>query len=221
MSSLIGANNIITDGLVMYLDAANINSYSGTGTAWNDLSPYKSNATLNNGVTYNSSNSGIMVFDGLNDYVSTTAAISYTTYTKAVWFYTSNFSAGNNFISGGDSSPNSQHFFWLGSSNKLTAGHNTSYYLIQSTTTLVTNRWYYGVVTFSSTTGWVLYLNGVQENTNPSTTTFTGGTNVLVGCFNFGSTVLQGGIATASLYNRVLTEAEVLQNYNAVKGRFL
>ena len=221
MSAIIGANNIVTDGLVLHLDAANINSYSGTGTAWNDLSPYKANGTLINGVAFNSSNSGQMVFNGSNSYVNTTASLSYTTYTKAVWFYVSNFSAGNNFISGGDSSPNSQHFMWLGGANKLTAGHNTSYYLIQSSTSLIVNTWYYGVVTFSSTTGWVLYLNGVQENTNSSTTTFTGGTNVLVGAFNLAGTILQGGIATASVYNRVLTSAEVLQNYNAIKGRFL
>lgn len=221
MSVLIGNNNIVTDGLILYLDAANVSSYSGTGTIWKDLSGNSGNAILQNGTSFSTVKSGAMIFDGSNDYVDTGALLPYTAYTKTVWFYTSNFSAGNNLISGGDSNPNAQHFLWLGGVNRLTAGHNTSYYLIQSSTTLLANTWYFGAVTFSSSTGWVLYLNGVQEATNGSTTTFTGGRNVLLGCFNLGGTVLQGGIAVASVYNRVLTGAEILQNYNVLKSRFI
>lgn len=221
MSTVQNVNKIVTDGLTLHVDAANNKSYPGTGTTWTDLSQYKYNVLLENGPTYSSNNLGFIVFDGTNDFASTNAALSYTAYTKAAWYYTSNLAVGNNLIAGGDSSPNSQHFFWMANGNKLTAGHNTSYYLIQSTTSLVTNRWYYAVVTFSSTTGWVLYLNGVQEATNASTTTFSGGTNILLGAFNNGANVLQGGLAMASVYNRVLSPAEVLQNYNATKLRFI
>lgn len=220
MSSNISTKRIVTNGLTLYLDAANTKSYSGAGTSWNDLSQYVNNGTLINGPTYVNTNKGIITFDGTNDYVTTTAALSYTSYTKSVWFYTANLSSGNNLISGGDSNPNAQHFFWLGGGNKLTAGHNTSYYLIQSVTTLNINTWYYAVVTFSSTTGWVMYLNGIQENTNASTTTFTGGTNILLGSYNNAGTLLFGGISTASIYNRVLSPDEVLQNYNVTKWRF-
>ena len=60
---------IIQDGLVLYLDAANTKSYPTTGTTWSDLSRRGNNGTLTNGPTFNSSNGGIIVFDGINNYV--------------------------------------------------------------------------------------------------------------------------------------------------------
>jgi hypothetical protein len=61
---------IITDGLVLYLDAANTRSYPGSGTVWSDLSRGGNNGTLRNGPTFNSGNGGSIVFDGVNDYAS-------------------------------------------------------------------------------------------------------------------------------------------------------
>jgi hypothetical protein len=60
---------IVTDGLVLYLDAANTRSYPGTGTTWSDLSRGGNNGSLINGPTFNSANGGSIVFDGSNDYV--------------------------------------------------------------------------------------------------------------------------------------------------------
>ena len=61
---------IVTDGLVLCLDAANSKSYPGSGTSWNDLSRNNNTGTLTNGPTYTSSFGGSSVFDGTNDYVS-------------------------------------------------------------------------------------------------------------------------------------------------------
>ena len=58
---------IVTDGLVMYLDAANPKSYPGTGTTWTDISRNNNNGTLTNGPTFSSANLGSIVFDGSND----------------------------------------------------------------------------------------------------------------------------------------------------------
>jgi hypothetical protein len=60
---------IVTDGLVLCLDAANNRSYPGSGTAWTDLSRGGNNGALTNGPTFNSANGGSIVFDGTNDYV--------------------------------------------------------------------------------------------------------------------------------------------------------
>jgi hypothetical protein len=62
---------IDTNGLVLYLDAANPASYSGTGTTWADLSGFGNSGTLVDGPSYDHSNGGTIVFDGLDDYVST------------------------------------------------------------------------------------------------------------------------------------------------------
>lgn len=63
---------IVTNGLVLHLDAGDTASYPVTGTTWTDLSGNGNNGTLVNGVGYNSANGGSLVFDGVNDRVSTT-----------------------------------------------------------------------------------------------------------------------------------------------------
>ena len=67
---------IVTDGLVLYLDAANTKSYPGSGTTWTDISGKSNNGTLTNGPTFDSGNKGTIVFDGSNDYVSETSGLS-------------------------------------------------------------------------------------------------------------------------------------------------
>ena len=59
--------HIITDGLVLDLDATNLFSYPGTGTTWSDLSPSGNDATLINGPTFQS-DPPALVFDGVDDY---------------------------------------------------------------------------------------------------------------------------------------------------------
>lgn len=70
-----GGPNIIEDGLVLYLDAANKKSYPGSGTTWSDLAG-SNNGTLTNGPTFDSGNGGSLVFDGVNDYVDLSSATS-------------------------------------------------------------------------------------------------------------------------------------------------
>ncbi len=66
--SVYGGPDIVTNGLVLHLDAANSKSYLGSGTTWNDLSGNGNNATLTNGPSFSNSNRGSIVFDGTNDY---------------------------------------------------------------------------------------------------------------------------------------------------------
>jgi hypothetical protein len=63
-------NQIITKDLVLYLDAGNTNSYSGSGATWTDLSGNGNNSTLVNGPSYSSDNGGVLLFDGVNDYAT-------------------------------------------------------------------------------------------------------------------------------------------------------
>ena len=61
---------IVTDGLVLCLDAGDGKSYSGSGTTWYDRSGNGNNGILVNGPTFDSNNRGAIVFDGVNDHVS-------------------------------------------------------------------------------------------------------------------------------------------------------
>jgi len=214
------SNKIVRNGLLLYLDASQLRSYPGSGTSWIDLSGNNNTGTLTNGPTFSSANGGSIVFDGTNDCIvvnNNASILSSTAYTKIAWFYTTSFSTANNIISGGNSG---QHAFWLAGGNKLNAGHNGSWSIIVSTTTLSLSTWYFGAVTFNTTSGWVLYLNGVSEATSASTTTFTGNGEILLGAFSTGANVFTGRIACGLVYNRVLTATEVLQNYTVTKARF-
>lgn len=212
--------DIAQEGLVLSLDASDRNSYVSGSTTWFDTSGNANTGTLTGGPTFNSENGGSIVFDGVNDYVginSNANILSNTTYTKIAWFYVTSFATDNNIISAGSSG---QHAFWLFTSNKLNAGHNGNWNTVVSTTTLSLNRWYYGAVTFNTTTGWVLYLNGIQEATSASTTTFIGSGTLSIGSYQNIGNYFTGRIANSLVYNRVLSAVEILQNYNAVKSRF-
>ena len=209
---------IVTD-LLVNVDAGFTPSYPQTGTLWYDLSGNGYNGSLTNGPTFNSSNGGSIVFDGVDDYVSIgsgTSILSNVNYTKIAWFYATSFVTANNIISGGNTG---LHAFWLFASNKLNAGHNGVWGTVTSTTTLLLNTWYCGAVTFNTTNGWKLYLNGSQEATSADTTTFTGTGDIQLGRYQTGNNYT-GRIAIAQVYNRVLSAAEILQNFNAQKGRF-
>ena len=211
---------IVTDGLVLCLDAGNTKSYPGSGTTWTDISRNGNTGTLTNGPTFSSANKGAIVFDGTNDCVvvnNNASILSSTAYTKIAWFYPTSFSTGNNIISGGN---NGQHAFWLGGTTNLRAGHNGVWDTVVSSTTLSLNTWYCGAVTFNTTTGWVLYLNAAVVDTDVSTTTFTGNGEILIAAYSTGFNVFTGTIANSLVYNRVLTATEVAQNFNATRGRF-
>jgi hypothetical protein len=211
-------SDIVTAGLLLNLDAGNPASYPGTGTAWTDLSGNGNNGVLTNGPTFNSANGGSIVFDGANDYVNVNSFANIlpgNAYTKISWFYINSYMY--NIISGGGGA---QHAFWLAGTNKLNAGHNGNWSTVISTTSLALNTWYFGAVTFNTTNGWALYVNGIQESTSVSTTTFSGTGGVLIGAFDLGANVFSGRISNALIYNRSLSPSEILQNYNAQKSRF-
>jgi len=213
---------ISKNDLIFYYDAAKIKSYPGSGTTWTDISGKVNNGALTNGPTYGSANNGYIAFDGTDDYVivnNNADILSTTAYTKTIWFYITDFTAVNNLMSGTNTA---KHALWLDTSTNLKAGHNgaAEYRSVVSTTTLVVDTWYFGAVSFDTTNGYKLYLNGNLEDSNTRTDTFTGGSSmVLLGSFG-ASNLLEGRIALAAAYNRVLSGDEIKQNFNAHRARF-
>ena len=210
---------VVTDGLLVYLDAANTRSYSGSGNTVYDLSGLGNTSELINGPTYSSSNLGTFVFDGTNDAIhinSLANILPKTAYTKIAYFYVTNSLTSNNIISGGWSGA---HAFWLQGVNRLYAGHNGAWSTVTGSTALVNDTWYFGAVTYSSTTGWKLYLNGREDGSSANTTTFTGDQEIIIGAYDSGNN-FTGRISNVQVYNRALTATEIVQNYNATKKRY-
>ena len=211
--------SIVSDGLALYLDPANQRSYSGSGNTAYDLSGSGNTSALTNGPTFNSSNLGAFVLDGSNDYIlvnSQANILSKTAYTKTAYIYISNFSTVNNIVSGGFSG---QHAFWMFGTDKLNAGHNGAWNTVVGATSLSLNTWYFAAVTYSDSTGWKLYLNGREDGTSATTTTFNGNQEIVIGAYSSGNN-FTGRIASVQVYNRVLSASEIVQNYNATKRRY-
>jgi hypothetical protein len=195
---------IVTSGMVLNMNAGFTASYPNVGTTWYDLTNTK-NGVLTNGPTWvNSGTTSYFDFDGSNDKVIFNANNFPQTYTKTAFFYARDTSS-RNILS---SSAPVDHAFWL--SGNLSAGHNGSY--AQVSTTISINRWYFGVVTYSNVTNNMeLFLNGVSKSTNTAGTLGSGG-DYKIGEHSSGQS-FNGLIPLVNLYNRVLSQSEILQNY--------
>lgn len=223
--------SIVRNGLVLYLDAANVKSYPGTGTAWNDLSGNGNHGTLVNGVGYSTGNQGTMVFDGTNDTVDCGAmpviGSSLTGLTVSMWIRTATNSVriyaenGTNFTT---------NTFYLAQENAtnltfLVYGSDT-YDLVQisSPNPYPLNTWFNIVGVWSSGIRCKLYYNGENRTQNRDGTARTslrnGNTNLFLGSRAGTSLYHQGDISATQIYNRALTDQEILQNFNALRGRY-
>ena len=219
--------SIIKDGLVLYLDAANTRSYVSGSTVWNDLSKSGVKGNLN-GPTFNNSNGGNIVFDGVDDYVETNYSLpSNSNFTITAWAKSSVASVQNRVFGNADSvgGTSGVDIIWgyVGSTQIYCVrrnGVNNSTLDTQSTaiTNLLTG-WHHIVYTYSTTTGSLLYVDSIQVGSNvnlgfSSTLTFR------VGRDGNGSDKFNGNVSNVQIYNRALSASEVLQNYNSTKSRF-
>jgi hypothetical protein len=213
---------IVTDGLVLYLDAGNVKSYPTTGTTWTDLVGVN-NGTLTNGPTFSTDGGGSIVFDGINDYGQVEHSDSlYITgsYTIEFWFKTIGSTANDN------------KTLWEKGVNKSiiqTYGPGTFYlhYIQTSPQTnaeLMDGNWKHVVATWDkpNSIGY-FYLNSVLKHSasigssgNFPNTNFM----QIMGRIPQGTGFLNGKISTWRMYNKYLSPSEILQNYNATKQRF-
>jgi hypothetical protein len=215
------ADTIVTSGLTLNLDAGSVISYPTTGTSWYDLSYVNNNATLNNGPTFVSSGvSSSVLFDGFDDYalgsilVTPSFSVNFWIKPLLVRNYNPSFVINN----WGD-------FIWHTTSNgSIYCGTDVGSRFNPSSTgcgagAVALNTIQNFTYTFNGGIG-SLYKNGT----------------LLVSANNHGTPVSSGtiksyGISEASnsgnfnwynfqIYNRALSASEVLQNYNALKGRY-
>jgi hypothetical protein len=225
--------NIVTDGLVSYLDAGYSGSYPTTGTTWYDVSGYGRNGTLTNGPTYSNVSGGTIVFDGTDDYVTLgTQSFITNDFTVNLWYNLNTNTTKEHFLfSIGYSSGNS--FLIVANSNLGSSQTLSSYYLnpggiatgrtINSITvgnTVLVN------LTYTRNNGLnVIYINGVEQTSRTFTESLSLGSSLqyILGYAiprNKTTAYLQGNIYISQVYNRSLTQSEILQNFNTQKSRF-
>lgn len=208
---------IVTDGLILYLDAANTKSYPGSGTVWTDLSRSGNNGTLTNGPTFNNENGGSIVFDGSNDYVvipgNTEPFSSLTVYSIGLWLKASY--TGNKVII--EKGANVKMMFQPDTTtSRLFYGDLKAYSTTVSN--ILNGTWnYYSII--QDSTNAKFYVNGVLLNTSSAGNVAANSSNIVL-MSRSGLFAQSGNISLLKIYNRVLTATEILQNYNSTKSRF-
>jgi Concanavalin A-like lectin/glucanases superfamily len=218
--SLQHSPRIITDGLVLCLDAANKQSYPGSGTVWTDLAG-SNNGTLTNGPTFNSANGGSIVFDGSNDHIlGTLPLIPFnSSVTIEAVIRLNNTSLTKNIITQGQSAVSfSCGMVVVGTELKFRNSSND--HSLSSPQVLLANQWYHLVLstTASGTTG---YINAVSSGTTVQKVTSNSVVDYAIGKRpGATSEFMNGNIAKISIYSKALTQTEIQQNYNATKSRY-
>jgi len=210
---------IVQDGLVFYVDAGNDLSYPDSGTTWSDLIG-GNDGTLSNGPTYDSANGGSIVFDGVDDYCSIqeTSTLQTSTsgqFTAAAWFKYDTATVTY------------PQIFWnrrtIIGINSLDSNKIYSYIgagFLNSTTNAVAGSIYYVAVTCNNG-ALKIYVNGDLQGSRTVTLESQKGYNPSIGAANSQANYYKGDIFTVHQYNKELSASEILQNYNALKNRFV
>jgi len=226
----------LTNDLVLHLDAANPKSYPGSGTSWKDLSKNGNSGTLTNGPAFDNGNYGSITFDNVDDHISVPISndlILNLGGTIEAWVKLDSLggSYDNTIVMKGDgASWNNLHYvlFELSGSDSIMLSTSNGTNATQNdgvkTSNLSINTWYHIVANWQGTDFNRIYLNG--ELSEEKTTGIYQPSDTISSCFfQIGRTYpnsyyFDGNIAIIKIYNRAISSAEVLQNYNATKSRF-
>ena len=212
---------IVTNGLVLALDAGNIKSYVSGSTTWFDKSGRGNNGTLINGPTFSSTNGGSIVFDGTNDGTDTNFNSALGDFTVCAWFKGINQGGTRRIVD-----KNFQTGFWLGYQG---GNHPSSSYWgggIRQTSPpygiyigpFPASTWNFISMRRQGTIQ-TLYANGIDNSISQSVTSDLLSTDGLTVGYG-GGEYMSGNISIVQIYNRALSASEVQQNFNALRGRF-
>ena len=218
--------SVVTSGLVLNVDASNTASYPGTGTTWYDLSISATNGTLINGPTFSTLGGGSIVFDGVNDYASFGNILNYTTsaFSFSYWINVASLTNSPNVFYKGSYNTNGyyQQLSADGTINIVTSQTGAIQVTSSVSTSMIINTWL-NIAFVRNGTSIKIYKNGVEltystvgTHSNPASST----DNFVLASYNGASLYNNCKISSFYNYNRNLSSAEVLQNFNSTKGGF-
>lgn len=218
----------VTDGLALYLDAANPKSYPGSGTTCFDLSETKNNGTLTGGVTFSGSDFN---FDGTDDFISITsisllsAGSTISAWINILDFITGKSSTGRTFIRGASSFTSMVAFYNGGYSFETDTNSNP--HEISGRTTgnvsspfITAGSWFNFVLVFNAG-NFTGYVNSVQTGSAAilNNLTFSSIGNA-TGFADSYPAFFKGKMSAVSVYNRALSVTEIQTNFQSLRGRF-
>ena len=222
---------VVTDGLVLYLDAANPKSYPGTGTTWYDLSGNGNHTSIYNGPIYSDEGNGVITFDGINDYgvlgitegldgnditLNVIARIPQNTQAALLFIFNrTDYLCVGNFTGGIQGTPNGESFSMLkvNPNNQISVVRGGEYRFMDNV--------YHDFTFTRSNNKDIFYIDGIQVGE------FTNSQVIASQLYpiEIGQRMSSAYFKTLTssmykIYNRALSAEEILQNYNATKSRF-
>jgi len=213
-------------GLVYYLDPANTRCYGGSGNTANGLIG-GINGTLVNGVGFTSSNNGSFFFDGTNDYINTnqySSSIGLTSsdFTICLWTKIVDNNQFNAFVSRTYSNlpaPLDMYTHTADRKMRILVGNTSAWVTLQSNNQLPL-AWTYLTFTLNSILA-SLYYNAVLDiSTNMAAVRIESANPIIIGTRDDNFTHMKGNIGQVQIYNRALSQQEILQNFNATRFRY-
>jgi hypothetical protein len=207
---------IVTDGLILNLDAGNLLSYAGSGNSWVDVSKNNNIGLLVNGPTYSGSGvTGALVFDGTNDYVTLGKDILSTVYTISAWFML------------GDQASNRMQIIFDSSYSGILMNKNggefyyknVPSYLLNFSYSFNFNTWY-NITAVNASNKKSIYINGSLVASIFDNSSYEPVNNFVIGSNSGSVEFLLGKVAEVIAYNRALRSSEIYQNYNAMRSRY-
>lgn len=223
---------LVTDGLILHFDAGNFNSYPASGTTWYDLSQNRNNGTLTNGPTYSVENGGNIVFDGTNDYSSSTIRVLSSSMTVEISF---KINAAGNFVDiavlddgtnrllielGGTSIvPNTNGYLRYYTSYAGNSIGDVTNSLASSSQYIFDSKIHTSVLTVGSSLA-TSYFDGVFQGSGSVSENKTFSRLVLANDLFRTARACNCNIYQTKIYDRALTPTEVEQNFNATRQRF-
>jgi hypothetical protein len=222
--------NVVTDNMVLYLDAGNTKSYPGSGTSWKNIRGSSGNGTLSNGPTYSSDGGGSIIFDGVDDLLTVSnqsfASATGSSYTIGIWFKRNNTTPvnfDNVFLIGAGGTADARN--WLAMDNNNNGQLALNYYIgagkdyyITLDSNQNTTAWHYAVQVIDKSTSKML---GYYDGSYKSDISIDGSAYTATGPFYVaGANYADITVSQVQIYSRALSASEILQNYNSVKRRF-
>lgn len=218
---------IVTDGMVLCLDAAKKESYSRSGTQWNDISDDGHIGTLYGNPVFSNFDNGEFTFDGTGDYVAIPQLygdFSNSVCCYEIWCNPVSFPSGgeilfmDRFVFDG---PNGVEIFTLGGGGGVISVRGSGTVKQDSTLTLNANAWNHVIVNFSGSST-ECYINGVYESLGTITQVSVSNYNLHIGRYPAipNTYDFTGKISVVRVYNKNLSSSEAERNYNALRGRF-
>jgi len=218
-------DNIVTNGLVLNLDAGRAKSFGGDGTTWRDLSGNGNNGTLVGGVGFTADDGGFLIFDGVDDVVNASTSIidraDGQEITVSCWIKPSRTSGQYSAFCTNRSNDAGIYnwIFYQHTADGAIAFHGDAQNKSSYVPTI--NVWINVTNTVTASGVSTLYVNGVSTYTVTGYTYGNGTPSRLgIGADPGGQEPFQGNISQVSIYNRALTPTEITQNFNALRSRY-